>query len=241
MGDSVFEWCHSLTGIAVNASNTAFSSRDGVLFNQPQTALITYPSGRTGSYSIPNGLTRIGNMAFESCANLTGITIPNSVTDIERAAFGYCTGLTSITVPNSVTNTGSGAFYECMGLTDLYFCGNAPVTGSSTFESTPNVTIYHLPGTAGWPPVPDLWADRPTAYWLPEAADDGSLGMQDGLFGFNVNWADGMMSVIEANTNLATTNWIPMATNTFTNGTFYFSDPGWTNHPGRFYRERSLP
>jgi hypothetical protein len=27
-------------------------------------------------------------------------------------------------------------------------------------------------------------------------------------------------------------------TGTLTNGSIYFSDPDWTNHPGRFYRIR---
>lgn len=238
MGNLVFDRCHSLTGITVNVGNTAFSSRDGVLFNQSQTALITYPNGKTGSYSIPDGVTRIGYSAFHSCANLTGITIPNSVTDIEDAAFGYCTSLTSITVPDSVTNTGSGAFYECMGLNDLYFCGNAPVTGSSTFEATPNVTIYYLLGTTGWPPVPDLWEGRPTALWLPKVLDDGNLGVQAGQFGFSAGWADGKTVVVEATTNLTASNWVSVATKTPTNGTFYFSDVDWGEYSNRFYRLR---
>jgi hypothetical protein len=31
----------------------------------------------------------------------------------------------------------------------------------------------------------------------------------------------------------------PVITNTLVNGTNYFSDPQWTNYPGRFYRLRS--
>ena len=35
--------------------------------------------------------------------------------------------------------------------------------------------------------------------------------------------------------NLAGPVWVPLATNTLVNGSFYFSDPQWTNYPGRFY------
>jgi hypothetical protein len=44
---------------------------------------------------------------------------------------------------------------------------------------------------------------------------------------------------VEACTNLANPTWIPLATKTLTNGSSYFSDPQWTDYPGRFYRLRS--
>jgi hypothetical protein len=43
--------------------------------------------------------------------------------------------------------------------------------------------------------------------------------------------------VVEASTDLI--NWQPVQTNTLTSGSVYFSDPQWTNYPGRFYRLRS--
>ena len=53
-----------------------------------------------------------------------------------------------------------------------------------------------------------------------------------------------LVIVVEACTNLANPGWTPIGTNTLntfigTNGTSYFSDPDWTNYPGRFYRLRS--
>ena len=47
-----------------------------------------------------------------------------------------------------------------------------------------------------------------------------------------------MVVVVEASTNLANPIWSPLATNTLTSGSSYFSDPQWTNYPGRFYRLR---
>lgn len=44
--------------------------------------------------------------------------------------------------------------------------------------------------------------------------------------------------VIEASTGLANPAWIPLQSCTLTNGSIYFSDPQWTNYPGRFYRVR---
>ena len=45
-----------------------------------------------------------------------------------------------------------------------------------------------------------------------------------------------LVVVVVASTNLASPAWVPLATNTLTGGTSYFSDPQWTNYPRRFYR-----
>jgi uncharacterized delta-60 repeat protein len=66
-----------------------------------------------------------------------------------------------------------------------------------------------------------------------------SFGVRTNQFGFNINWASGMVVVVEACTNLAHPIWSPVGTNTLISGSSYFSDPAWTNYPGRFYRLRS--
>ena len=68
---------------------------------------------------IENGVTAIGERAFNGCSSLTSITIPESVTTIGGRAFEDCTSLTSITIPESVTAIGSGAFFGCDSLTDV--------------------------------------------------------------------------------------------------------------------------
>ncbi|MCG2659749.1 MAG: leucine-rich repeat domain-containing protein, partial [Kiritimatiellae bacterium] len=82
IGDGAFVRCTSLTAITVDAGNAAYSSLTGVLFNKSQTTLIQCPGGQAGSYTIPAGVTNIGDGAFYWCTGLTGVTIPASVTNI---------------------------------------------------------------------------------------------------------------------------------------------------------------
>ena len=63
-----------------------------------------------------------------------------------------------------------------------------------------------------------------------------SLFYQTNQFGFNITGALYIPIVVEACTNLASPVWTSLQTVKLTNGLYYFSDPQWTNYPGRFYR-----
>jgi hypothetical protein len=65
-----------------------------------------------------------------------------------------------------------------------------------------------------------------------------SFGVRTNRFGFTLNGASNLVVVVEACTNLANPSWSRVETNTLTGGSSYFSDPQWTNYPGRFYRLR---
>ena len=83
------------------------------------------------SVVISDGVTRIGNYAFDGCEGLTSINIPDSVTTIGDGAFENCSNLTSITIPNSVTSIGASAFSGCSGLTGIVVEAGNPVYHSA--------------------------------------------------------------------------------------------------------------
>ena len=138
IGYAAFSKCVSLKSIDVGEDNTEYSSEDGVLFDKNKTVLIHFPAGKGGHYTIPDGVTSIGDHAFIKCARLTSVTIPDSVTSIEALAFRDCFGLRSVRIPDSITNIKMGAFSSCSNLTSIIFEGNAPFSFRvDVFSSVP--------------------------------------------------------------------------------------------------------
>jgi hypothetical protein len=186
--------------------------------------------------TIPGSVTSIGSGAFANCYSLTNVTIPSGVTSIESLVFTGCSSLTSVRIPNSVTNIGWAAFHRCSTLTGIYFQGNAPSVASYAFDGDCVAIVYYLPGTTGW----DKWVSPPSAVlWNPQVQTrSASFGVQTNRFGFTITGTTNIPLVVEACTNLTSSVWMPLQSCNLTNGSLYFSDPQWTNHPACFYRLR---
>jgi hypothetical protein len=147
IGDSAFSGCTGLTAINVEAGNLTYASDSGVLLNAARTALIFYPLGKTGPYSIPSSVASIGGEAFYGCTGLTGVTIPSSVTSIVSGTFRGCTGLTSLTIPSSVTSIEAEAFSGCSGLTSITIPSSVTSIDGNTFSGCSGLTSVTIPSS----------------------------------------------------------------------------------------------
>jgi hypothetical protein len=78
------------------------------------------------SVGIPNSVMTIGNYAFSGCRSLTSVDIPNSVTSIRNWAFAWCSSLMSVDIPNSVMTIGNNVFWGCNGLTSINVASDNP-------------------------------------------------------------------------------------------------------------------
>ncbi len=76
-----------------------------------------------GRIVISEGVTSIGECAFEECTNVTSISIPGSVTELNEYCFSACVSMKNITIPQSVTRIADGVFDACEKLTDIYYGG----------------------------------------------------------------------------------------------------------------------
>ena len=96
------------------------------------------------SLEIPEGVTIIGESAFQKCSDLTSLTLPDGITSIGENAFLRCTGLTSLTCPSSLTKIGDNAFCECYGLKSLTLPDGITEINSYTFATCLNLTSLTL-------------------------------------------------------------------------------------------------
>ena len=140
----VFDTIQVLTAVDVAAANPSYTSQNGILFNKDMTELLLYPSGKTeNSYTVPDGVEIIGEMAFHKNPVLKTVTLPDSVKEIgntafnssvletvnlgngletiERFAFSNCKNLESIRIPTSVKFIGRGVFQFDDNFKNVYF------------------------------------------------------------------------------------------------------------------------
>jgi len=127
-------------------------------------------------------------------------------------------------------------------LARVYFPGNAPSVGSSVFQNDNKPTAYYFPGTTGWVAFSQTAGISIFPWFIPNPLilnNGTNFGVQTNGFGFIISWATNISVVVEACTDISNPIWQPVSTNTLASGASYFSDPQWTNYPGRFYRLRS--
>jgi hypothetical protein len=119
IGLSAFQNCIRLTEINVSKWNLNYYSENGVLFNKSQVALIQYPAGKQGAYTIPKSVKIIAFFAFGNCDGLTSLTIGDNVTTIMDGVFNGCDNLTSVSIGKNVNNITDGIFSGCNGITEI--------------------------------------------------------------------------------------------------------------------------
>ncbi|GMI24669.1 hypothetical protein TrCOL_g10373 [Triparma columacea] len=95
--------------------------------------------------TIPDGVMTIGTWAFWGCSSLTAITIPDGVTIIGRGAFDRCSSLTAITIPDSVTEISEGAFRDCSALTAITIPDGVTTIGVRAFRGCSSLTAITIP------------------------------------------------------------------------------------------------
>ena len=82
---------------------------------------------------IEDGITDIGDNAFNGCSSIKSVTIADSVTSIGNSAFSDCTKLESIDLGKGVETISDFAFFNCNKLKSIYIPEKVSYIGSETF------------------------------------------------------------------------------------------------------------
>ena len=179
IGNNAFAYCESLTNIVVDYDNAVYESRNGCNAII-ETASNTLIAGCKNTI-IPNGVTSIGDRAFNGCSSLTSIQIPNSVTSIGDWAFAYCSGLSSIEIPNSVTSIGDRAFYGCSSLTKITCLATNPPAIVSTTFSNYSAELYVPAGCISAYQSANFWKKFSNIIELEPELEEGTTFEYEGL------------------------------------------------------------
>lgn len=134
---------YSMQAITVDADNPIYKDVDGVLFSKDGKTLVRFPTGRSGSYAVPDGVVVIGEEAFERARKLSAVTLSDSVTTLNKCAFNMCYALPSMDLNNVVT-IGEKAFYQCHELFTSVIMGKSVETiGDFAFSQTNLVNVWY--------------------------------------------------------------------------------------------------
>lgn len=143
-----FARCTSLTEFVVDASNPAYQSIDGVLYDKKGSVLVCYPSGRSSSeFVVPSGVTSIGESAFEGAHQLLGIVLPEHLQSVGNNGFRGCSRLTEVSLGGEVTRLGNGALEECLSLRAASLPSQLKAIGARLFKGCASLTAITLPST----------------------------------------------------------------------------------------------
>ena len=95
---------------------------------------LVYCMSQKTSFTIPEGVEIIGEMAFRGKKALKNVIIANSVKEIEHEAFYDCDELDNVYVPEGVKVVKSYAFAECDKLKKITFAGTPNKVSRHTFD-----------------------------------------------------------------------------------------------------------
>ncbi len=199
IGDYAFSGCSSLKTAGPTGSGCDYEF--GWTEKIPDYA---FSCSGVKSIRLPEGVTEIGESAFDGCSSLKSIQIPEGVTKIARYAFHRCTDLESVELPEGITWIGWYAFFQCSSLNNIKIPEKVTKIEYAAFAECDSLTdIYYAGSEEQWSKISienanDDLTDAAIHYNSAES-DDSDSGIKAEFEGHVYQVFDDSMTWEEAN------------------------------------------
>lgn len=132
--------CTALAEINVQAGNSHYCSKDGVLLSGDGKSILWFPMGKKGEYTLPSTITTVGDYAFRNC-RIETFRFADGLTSIGKYAF-YNSSVKEVSLPSTVKQIPTGLFQKCADLTTVHLGKNTEMLGDYVFDGCPITNLY---------------------------------------------------------------------------------------------------
>ena len=168
--DMDFEWtafinARGLTAIYVDEGNPDYTSVGGVLYTKDMVGLLVCPAGKTGEYTVPEGVCYMQTNSFSSSA-LTAIRLPDTLYNkydgkdgfVGNYSFYQCDALKTIHLGKNVPSEICNQLYDAKNLTNITVSeanANLSVVNNVLYDKDVKTLIFIPSGLKGKVILPD--------------------------------------------------------------------------------------
>ena len=147
IGDGAFEWCDKLKSIEVDPANPVFEMRGSLLVDKTDNTLFYHPDVDKGTFTVPEGIDRIGSSAFFHNTGLKEVIIPDSVKDLDESVFFQCRNLVSVRLPAGLKTIRHWLFCQCVNLKTVTIPDGVTSIEYCAFFNCGNLTEVVIPAS----------------------------------------------------------------------------------------------
>ena len=157
IGDRCFAECYSL--ICATFPETMTSVGSSAFADTPSCDVLLTPGAdaipyefiirnRTmAAFSVPEGVTALGDYAFSNAYGLKDITLPSTLLSAGVSCFTDCQALNSISIPDTFTTLGESMFNNCTALQQVNIPSGATTIPTKCFRQCYSMTKIEIPAS----------------------------------------------------------------------------------------------
>lgn len=132
--------CTALANISVAAGNSHYCSKDGVLLSADGSAILWFPMGKGGEYTLPATVTEVGDYAFRDCS-IEKFVFAAGLKSIGKCTF-YNSKVKEVSLPSTLKQVPTGLFQKCAHLATVHLGQATELLGEYVFDGCPLTNLY---------------------------------------------------------------------------------------------------